>query len=228
MITYEDIINDFNQRGEVYEGTHSLINFAYEHYPEQFEAFCEMVDKIADTEEETNAMRKMEETKMTKKITYQICFWSCIQNDWILFVECETEDEAKGRYAMLLNTSVKSKLAIFEKEETIKYRKLDYLEHVSDKWIDNCKKELKQCFKECRKQDDAWYMDLMGGYGLEICVDRTPGKEDELSYFISLGHDDASKVADQYTAYCAIDSYDELERTVFAYLGNGSRLLRCS
>lgn len=168
---------------------------------------------------------KMEENiRTTKKITYQICFWSYIQGDWILLTECETEEEAKSRYATLLHSSTKTKLSIFEKEEIVKYRKLDYLEHITGKWKDNCKKELKQCFEKCRKQDDAWCMDLMGGYNLEICVDNTPGKEDELSYFICLGHDDTSKVADQYTAYCAMDSYEELEHTVFAYLENNNRV----
>lgn len=43
---YERIINDFNERGELYEGTHSLINFAAKYYPDDFEAFCEIVEAI--------------------------------------------------------------------------------------------------------------------------------------------------------------------------------------
>lgn len=57
-ITYEDIINDFNQRGEVYEGIHSLINFASKHYPNQFDAFCDMVDRISNDKDVSSDYRK--------------------------------------------------------------------------------------------------------------------------------------------------------------------------
>lgn len=49
-ITYNDIVNDFNKRSKVYEGTHSLVNFATQYYPKQSEAFCHLINRICNGE----------------------------------------------------------------------------------------------------------------------------------------------------------------------------------
>ena len=47
-VSYNDIVADFNNKGIVYEGTHSLINFAFKYYPNQYEAFCVIVEKVSN------------------------------------------------------------------------------------------------------------------------------------------------------------------------------------
>ena len=59
-ITYHDIVSDFNNRGIVYEGTHSLINFALKYYPNQYEEFCVIIEKIsAGTNSEYDLIRPL-------------------------------------------------------------------------------------------------------------------------------------------------------------------------
>ena len=59
QVTYGDIINDFNQRNLVYEGTHSLVNFVTENYPEYFDSFYKTlidINSLKDTEKYWNVV----------------------------------------------------------------------------------------------------------------------------------------------------------------------------
>lgn len=46
-ITYMDIVNDFNHRGEIFEGTHSLLNFVSKYYSEVMNAFSNLLNRIS-------------------------------------------------------------------------------------------------------------------------------------------------------------------------------------